>query len=265
MKTHFSLRLPNADLSRSLGVPPATGRTMHASSPSLAHRRAFSLVELIMVIAIIGIIATFVTPAAVTIIRGSQVTQASQILTDQISAGRQIALSKNKTIEMRFIRYADPEAPGEIVANPSSGKYRAIQVMEVTETGVVVPLGPPATLPSSVMISDSETFSSLMAQTPTNANGQDPLLPRNIKDHYQYQSFRFYPDGSTDLAINGPKTSAGTNHPSTSSEISWFVSMYAITDQAKVSAAADFKKVNFFTLQIDPISGGTVGYRPTAK
>ncbi len=238
---------------------------MHSAFLSSRHYRAFSLVELIMVIAIIGIIATFVTPAAVTIIRGSQVTQASQILTDQISAGRQVALAKNKTIEMRFLRYGDPETPGETINNPSSGKYRAMQTMEVTDTGVVVPLGPVVPLPSSVMISDSSTFSSLMAQTPTNALGQDPLLPRNIKNHYQYQSFRFYPDGSTDLAINGPKASAGTNHVSDSSEKSWFLSIYAITDQAKVSSASDFKKINFFTLQIDPISGGTVGYRPTAK
>ena len=113
--------------------------SMNASRFASQRLRGFSLVELIVVMVIISIIATFVVPAASTIIRGSQITQAAQMITDQISFARQIALTKNKTIEVRFIKYADPETPGEDVRNPDSGRFRAIQLMEVTEAGIAVP------------------------------------------------------------------------------------------------------------------------------
>src|SRR4051812_32457331 len=57
--------------------------------------RAFSLLELIAVILIIGIIAAFVIPAMPTILRGTQMTQAEQILTDQVKLARQFAVTRN--------------------------------------------------------------------------------------------------------------------------------------------------------------------------
>ena len=71
-------------------------------------RAAFSLVELLVVITIIAIIAGFAVPAVTGIMRGSALTQASQLLTDQLSMGRQLALSKNRAVEVRIYKYADP-------------------------------------------------------------------------------------------------------------------------------------------------------------
>ena len=217
--------------------------------PHVSPRRAaFSLIELVVVIAIIAIIATFTVPAATTILRGSALTQASQTLTDQISYARQRALSRNLAVEVRFYQYADPEAPGEKVSDPTTGQYRAMQLFEVVESGVAVPLDKSQRLPISVVIEPNATFSTLISaasQIPAKRPvASDPELPRGVAKNYNYVSFRFQQDGSTNLA------------PATQ----WFVTIRNLTDKVTGSTPPP----NFFTLQIDPVSGAVKGFRPTA-
>lgn len=210
----------------------------------------FSLIEMIVVVGIIAIIAVFAVPAASTIIRGSQLTQASQILTDQFNLARQQALTKNRSIEVRFYRFADSEQPGEEVDKPETGKFRAIQVFEVLETGTPVPLGKIQRLPNSVVFNDGE-LSTLIdttpggsTQSPRRPTDTDPELPRGVGKNYEYAAFRFLPDGSTNLQPTK----------------NWYTTIHAITDVVE----GDTPPPNFFTLQIDPVSGTTKGYRPGA-
>ena len=216
-----------------------------------ARTSAFSLIELVVVIAIIAIIATFTVPAATTILRGSALTQASQTLTDQISFARQRALSRNLAVEVRFYLYADPEAPGETVNTPTTGQYRAIQLFEVVESGVAIPIGKPERLPISVVMEQDKVFSSLITDPSSPATrtvqspvASDPELPRGVAKNYKYVSFRFQQDGSTNLP------------PATT----WFVTIRNLTDKATGTKPPS----NFFTLQVDPVSGAVKGFRPTA-
>lgn len=209
---------------------------------------AFSLIELVVVIAIIAIIATFTVPAATTILRGSALTQASQTLTDQLSFARQRALSRNLAVEVRFYLYADPESPGETVSDSTTWQYRAMQLFEVVESGVAVPIGKPERLPTSVVMEPNVAFSTLLSassQTPAKKPvSSDPELPRGVLKNYNYVAFRFQQDGSTNLA------------PAST----WFVTIRNLTD--KVTGTKP--PANFFTLQVDPVSGAVKGFRPTA-
>lgn len=223
-----------------------------------AVRSAFSLIELVVVIAIIAIIATFIVPAATGILRGSSITQASQTLTDQISLARQLALSRNRAIEVRFYQYADPEAPGETVGTPSSGQWRGLQIFEVLESGVAVPFDKPQRLPISVVMNPGTTSATTLSSlitcagtgTPTISKGQsstsNPDLPRGVGKNYNYVAFRFQQDGSTNLAPTQPG--------------GWFVTIHNMTPPVTGTTPPP----NFYTLQIDPVSGAIKGFRPTA-
>ena len=94
-------------------------------------RKAFSLVELLIVIVIIGIITGFAVPAITGMLKSSQLTQASGQLVDTVALARQTAMSKNRAIEVRFYRYADNEIPGEKPTEPATGHYRAMQTFEI--------------------------------------------------------------------------------------------------------------------------------------
>lgn len=210
--------------------------------PSSTSRTAFSLIELIAVISIIVIIAAFAVPAANTILRGSQLTQAAQLVSGQLSLARQQALTRNRSIEVRFFQYADGEQPGEQPDSPESGKYRAIQMFEVLENGVPIPLSKLERLPVSIVFNDKALSTIIEDKTPQAPTPSDPELPRGVNKHYKYVSFRFRPDGSTDL----------------SPIKQWYITLHSLTDEVQGSTPPP----NFFTVQIDPVSGSTRNYRP---
>ena len=217
--------------------------------PRSPRASAFSLVELLVVMVVIAIVATFAVPAVTGIIRGSAMTQTSQILVDQLSLARQLALSKNRAMEVRFYQYADPEQPGEAVATAATWQYRALQVFEVVESGAAVPADKVQRFPGLVIVNPAAVFSTLIAGTGQVAKvppTKDPELPRGVGRNYKYVAFRFLQDGSTNLS---PTQSGG-----------WFLTVHSLNDKVTGSVPP----LNFFTVQLNPVNGSTKGFRPTA-
>ena len=225
--------------------------------------RAFSLVELLVVISVIAIIAGFAVPAVTTMIKGSQLTQGSQIVTDQLALARSTALGRNRSVEIRFYKYGDPDSPGEDPKNPMTGYFRSMQVFEVLDNGALVPAGPIQRLPANVIMNEGP-LSTMLDDTERkwerHPSSSDPeMTDTEVGRKYYYTNFRFLPDGSTDLPPNGtikrdPKGD------------SWYITVHG-THVAKGGAASDgataVVPANYFTLQIDPVTGSTRSYRPT--
>ncbi len=74
-------------------------------------RAAFTLVELLVVIAVIALIAGLAVPALEPMMKGSKLTTASDNVKFNLAAWRQQAIAENSPIEVRFLRYINPSNP----------------------------------------------------------------------------------------------------------------------------------------------------------
>jgi len=215
---------------------------------------------------IIGIIAAFAVPAASTILRGSLMNQAAQIITDQLTTARQVALAKNHQVEVRFIRFADPETPNDVGSDGQPGNFHAIWVFEDTGTfsptvldangnpaPIMAPVDKPQLLPQAIILSMNQTLSTLvMGQSGAPITPQQPLAtdpqtyPRSTNGAgtpYTYVPFRYRFDGSTNLL---PQTSL------------WYVTLQNINDQIQ----NNLPPANFVTILVDPVGGTLRFFRP---
>jgi uncharacterized protein (TIGR02596 family) len=206
-------------------------------------RSAFSLVELLVVMAIIGLLATFLAPAVSPILRGSRLTQAGDQVVAVLSLARQTALTTSHSVEVRFYQYGDPEVPGESASSPTTGKYRAIQAFEYKDDGTATPAGKMAKLPLSIIIDAGATLSTLLTLTKTwTPPDEKPTLPI-VGTKYNCCAFRFLADGSTNLSTTGAL---------------WFLTLHNLIDGDTMASPPS----NYTTIKIDPMNGSLKAYRP---
>ena len=202
---------------------------------------------------IIAVLMGFSGPAVSSLMRGSQLIQASQLVSDHLGFARQTALSKNRAVEVRFYRYGDPERPGEDATKPDTGKFRSLQAFEILETGSSRALGKMQTFAGvSVIIDSGPTLSSIIdkatgpTSTPSRTTGTvlNYPIPR-VGLSYESVAFRFQPDGSTNLP------------PQTTAQL-WFLTLHEVNKGDSLAKPPP----NFVTLQINPSNGKIRTYHP---
>jgi uncharacterized protein (TIGR02596 family) len=212
------------------------------SNSRIPHRRrsaaAFTITELLAVVGIMVVLIAMFAPTANTILRGSNITQASDLLGGQLALARQTAAVDNRNVEVRFYAARDPEAPGK------TSELRSFQIFRIEDDGTAKALGKVQQLPTAVIISSDTTFSTLVSPDRSKSfSSTDPQvsIPRagTLYDAYY---FRFRPDGSTDLDPT----------------LKWYLTVYNETDKPTAGSPPP----NYATIQIDPISGDIMTYRP---
>lgn len=229
------------------GVRRGRSRDCLLSVRDRARSDAVSLLELLVVIGIMLALAVLLAPPATALMRSMSLTQAGQVVLDQFSYARQAALSRNRTIEIRFYQFGDPETPGESSSNPSGGKFRGFQMFEISEHGVATPIRKFQRLPKPIIIDSGDTLSSILSR-PTVASGSALNFPIPIVGtSYNCISIFFQPDGT-------PKASNLT------SSDRWFLTLHCLSDGDRLSAGAI--PSNFLTLQIEAANGHFKIYRP---
>jgi len=203
-----------------------------------SQRSAFTLVEMLSVLAIIAVLMAFVAPALFSSFRSVRLTQATQMVLDQLSMARQIATSKNRVVEVRFYRLENPDT------GLSGPTFSALQSFELQDDGTAAPLGKVNWLPGGVICDSGTTLSPLFA--PGRAKQWTPddtqvPIPR-VETAYQAWRIRLRPDGTTDLPT-------GT---------SWFLTLHSGNHgDGRTTLPPDFSLV-----QIDPWTGQSLLYRP---
>ncbi len=230
-------------------IPEPKSQSQKSDGMSLP-RGAFSLVELLVVMAVILIILAFTVPAFQSIGGSTNLTTGASIITDHLELARQTALTKNQVVEVRFYKI-----PAE--GNPELA-YRAIQLYSYSEpwrdasgkfvtdeNQLAVAITKLQRLPLGIVISDEQKYSTLININSNTRPEKTGLVP-GITDPVNYRYFRFGPSGSTDLNPNGAKADE------------WFLTV----KPEMAPAESDRPASNFITAMLDPVSGRTRIYRP---
>jgi uncharacterized protein (TIGR02596 family) len=200
--------------------------------------RAFSLIELLVVISVIIIMASFTAPSIASVLRGNEMNRAEQLLVQQLASARQTAIARNRRVEVRFYSLINPDAPG------ASKAFCAMQTFLIDENNRATALGRVSKLPVTVLMNEAAANSSLLsvADKQWDATTDPQISLPGVGTAYTTKTFQFRPDGSTSL----------------SSANKWYVTMHS----AREGATAATPPPNFATIQVDPVSGAVRSYRP---
>jgi len=213
-------------------------------------RRAFSLIELMLVLTVVALLMAFAAPNLFSLMSSSSLTAEGTLLRNQLTLGQQLAVSKSADVEVRFFRMADVEAARTDTA------FRAFQMFQYDEDGEMSPVSSFFRIKAPVAV--SEKYSTLLDprqsgsgddlrfgfSSPRSGMVEVPIGFGGSMERADYVAFRFRPDGSTDL----PNRAEGDT---------WYVTLV----QGE-GASAEQSPDNYVCLQLNPYNGKVSEFRP---
>jgi uncharacterized protein (TIGR02596 family) len=213
-----------------------------AKSPTSLHvflkkSPAFSLIELLVVISIIGILSAAAIGGLSNVARSTNLTSAAQRLGDQFALARQTAVARNLPVEVRIYKLPDFDSTTNAIL------WRGLQLFIKDGTNDV-PASRPLFFPQRVIISENAQASPLLsglvdALTPLSNVGA--FTTNNVR----YKSFTIRPNGTVTATSSVP-------------DANWFLTVHHEND-AKPDG---IKPANFATVQINPVTSKVTILRP---
>jgi len=198
-------------------------------NPRRFHSPAFTLVELLVVVALVAFLMAVALPAITNVMKGATLTRAGQLVADHLALARQEASGKNREVQVRFV-WKDGSPAG----------YRGVQLWATDPRNIreYRPITRIAWMPDGTLISPAAGLSPLLDHpTIPETNGEFP--GRGLT---KYCGFRFRSGGGTDLTFNSTAN---------------FLTVVPDRDSARTDAPA-----NYTVVQVDPVNGRVRTYRP---
>lgn len=207
----------------------------------------FTLVEMMVVVAMIALIVTAMAPMVFSTIVSTRLTSAGETLAGQISLARQMAVSGNQAVEVRLYQYEDPESPG------SKSTYKAVALMRASSSSFALgqdkaQLTDTFYLPSGIAIGDSVDMTPLLSSGSVSLQADGERIIKRSPTA-RYKSFQINANGSTNLE----QLMGSGFHPN--------LSYLTLVEERALEGSGAIPK-NFFAIQIDPSTGRTTTYRP---
>ena len=216
---------------------------------------AFTLIEMLVVIVIIGILITVAVPTFVSAMQGNRIAAAGLNLLGRLSQAQQLAMSKNVPIEVRFYKFINTDN-----ADPEE-RFYAYQFLQVNTASVsnaqLEPIGAPYMIESGITIDtftingvDASPLLTKASSKFTDDNSSPGGVARQIaRGVAHYVAIRFFPEGTVKSV-----TSAATMNTLDLQDA--YITLVETKHANKDSVP------NYFAVQIDPYTGHSRAYRP---
>lgn len=188
-------------------------------------RTGFSIVELLVVVAILGVLMVLTLPAVSSLMQSSDLTRAGQMLADQVNLARQMASAQSTVTEVRLIEL--PDRTG----------YTGIQIWKADSAGTLKAARPLARLPQAVAISANPAHSAALASL-----SESKMPAGGSAANADYVALQIRPSGFVTPVIGMSNL------------------FFTVMPEARTATAS--LPANYFLLQINPLTGAPLVYRP---
>lgn len=203
--------------------------------------RAFTLIELLAVIAVIGLITATTVPMLFSTMKANRLSAAGEELVNRISLAQQMAVSRNHEIELRFYHYSDPED------GASKDHYRAMLIAQPAPDpnapGNVetIVLSDMSYMRNGIVIANDKDLSQILTEGSREDTADADRRIRNATA--SYKTIRFFPDGSCDVTLVTNKA------------------YLTVVEERDFEREGGIPK-NFFAVQVDHYTSRATTYRP---
>ena len=195
--------------------------------------RAFSLIEMLIVIAVLALLTGLASLAFDQISLSMKLDQAGRMILDEISLARHGAATRNENVELRFIK-----APTS--ADPYFSKIQSGVYDPGSGTPAFRPIRAPAILPPGVRLTTSGDLSPMLTSISSKTNSSPA---------YDYVPITIRPNGEIDPINAFPR----------GNRKKWCITLVS----ERMAGTSNVNDLNdFITIQIDPVTSRAKAYRP---